>query len=164
MIKPLFNLFIILLLSNSVSAQIFPYGNYSQQEVNMKKYDADTAAHAVILNEYGTSNINVVSDDYIKIIYEYHVKIKIFDAKGFDKGTVEIPFYSAGNDSWEDVSEIKGITTYKDDNGNIQTAELAPSKIVTVKENKYWSNKKFAMPNLRSGAVIEYQYRLVTPY
>jgi hypothetical protein len=164
MTKPLFNLLILSLFSTIASAQNFDFGNYSQKEMDMKRYDADTSAHAVVLNEYGTSSINVVADDRVKIIYEYHVKIKILDAKGFDKGTIQIPFYSAGDDTWEDVSDIKGVTNYKDDNGNIQTAELDPSKIVSVKENKYWSYKKFAMPNLHSGAIIEYSYRLITPF
>jgi transglutaminase-like putative cysteine protease len=130
----------------------------------MKKYDADTSAHAVVLNEYGTSSINVVSDDRIKIIYQYHVRIKILDAKAFDKGTVEIPFYTENDESYENVGAIKGITIYKDDNGNIQTAELDQSKIVSVKQNKYWSYKKFAMPNLHSGAIIDYSYVLITPF
>jgi transglutaminase-like putative cysteine protease len=164
MIKPLFNLLILIFLSTIASAQNFAFGEHGQKEIDMKRYDADTSAHAVVLNEYGTSGIRVMSDDDIKIVFEYHVKIKILDAKGFDKGTIQIPFYSAGYDRWEDLDDIKGVTTYKDDYGNIKTAELDPSKIVSVKENKYWSYKKFAMPNLRSGAIIEYSYRLATPF
>ncbi|MFA6083189.1 DUF3857 domain-containing protein [Mucilaginibacter sp.] len=164
MIKPLLNLLILTLLSTIASAQNFPFGSYSQKEIDMKRYEADTSAHAVVLNEYGTSMLNVMGDDNIKIMFEYHVRIKILDAKGFDKGTVQIPFYSAGSDTWEDLDNIKGVTIYKDDNGNIQTAELDPSKIVSVKENKYWSYKKFAMPNLRNGAIIDYSYRLTTPF
>jgi transglutaminase-like putative cysteine protease len=164
MTKPLFNLLILILLSPIASAQNFPFGSFSQKEMDMKRYDTDTSAHAVVLNEYGTSSIIVMADDDIKIMFEYHVKIKILDAKGFDKGTIQIPFYTAGNDNWEDISDIKGVTTYKDDYGNAQTAGLDPSKIVSVKENKYWSYKKFAMPNLRSGAIIEYTYRLATPF
>jgi transglutaminase-like putative cysteine protease len=164
MAKPLFNLLILTFFSTFASAQNFAFGDYSKKDMEMKRYDADTSAHAVVLNEYGTSGIRVMSDDNIKIVFEYHVKIKILDSKGFDKGTIQIPFYSAGSDTWEEVDDIKGITTYNDDNGNIKTAELDPSKIVSVKENKYWSYKKFAMPNLRSGAIIEYSYRLATPF
>jgi hypothetical protein len=164
MIKPLFNLLILTLFSTIASAQNFAFGDYSQKEMDMKRYDADTSAHAVVLNEYGTSTINEVADERIKIIYEYHVKIKILDAKAFDKGTVEIPFYTESDDSYENVSEIKGITTYKDDDGIIQRAELNPSKVITVKENKYWSSLKFALPNLRSGAIIEYTYQHTTPF
>src|SRR4051812_12472372 len=139
MTKSLINLLILTLLGSIASAQNFSFGNFSQKEMDMKRYDTDTSAHAVVLKEYGTSSIDVMSDDNIKIVFDYHVKIKIFDAKGFDKGTIQIPFYSEGSDNWEDVSDIKGLTTYKDDGGNIQTAELDPSKIVSVKENKYWS-------------------------
>ncbi|WP_374948139.1 DUF3857 domain-containing protein [Mucilaginibacter sp.] len=164
MIKPLLSLLILSAFSLTASAQNFAYGNYSQKEMDMKRYEGDTSAHAVVLNEYGTSSMNVMADDAVKIVYEYHVKIKILDNKAFDKGTIEIPFYTADSDNWEFVDDIKAITTYKDDNGNVQTAELDPSKIFSTKENKYWSAKKFALPNLRAGAIIEYKYRVTTPY
>ncbi|MBD1394746.1 DUF3857 domain-containing protein [Mucilaginibacter glaciei] len=164
MIKPLLAALFISLITTAASAQNFPYGEYSPKEIDMKRYDADTSAHAVVLNEYGTSSMNVVTDDQIKIVYEYHVKIKILDSKGFDKGNVVIPFYTAGNENWEDLDEIKGVTTYIDDYGNPKSADLDVTKIATVRENKYWSYKKFALPNLRAGAIIEYKYRLATPF
>ncbi|MBK0379182.1 DUF3857 domain-containing protein [Mucilaginibacter segetis] len=157
-------LFAFCLLSICVSAQNFPYGNYSQEEINLKRYAKDTTAHAVVLNEYGNTRIDVVSDDDIKIIYTYHVKIKIFDSKAFDKGIVEVPFYTEKDDMREKVDDIKGITTYLTDNGTVQRSELDPSKIVEVKENDYWSNSKFALPNIRNGCIIEYEYKVITPF
>ena len=68
--------------------------------MDMKKYAKDTSAHAVVLQEYGTSRINLTNDDNIKLIFEYHVKIKIFDSKGFDNGTVaKIPVYNDNDKS-----------------------------------------------------------------
>lgn len=131
----------------------------------MKNYAKDTSAHAVILREYGKSRMDVAADDYIKLIYEYHVKIKIFDAKGFDNGTVEIPVYNnSNNDLYENVDGITGVTYYKDDNGLTQKIELENKKIYPVKENKHWATYKFAMPGLRNGCIIEYKYTIESPY
>src|SRR6187402_2089240 len=106
------------------SAQDFPYGTITVDEMNMKNYANDTSAHAVVLKEFGKSSINIGGDDNMKQIYEYHVKIKIFDAKAFDKGTVKILLYSNDkNDAYEEVSNIQGVTYYKDDNGFTQKAE-----------------------------------------
>ena len=44
--------FIALFISLSVKAQNFDYGKASQAEIDMKTYDKDTSAHAVVLNEY----------------------------------------------------------------------------------------------------------------
>ena len=131
----------------------------------MKKYNKDTSAHAVVLNEYGTSTITVNNSDNMVLIYKYHVKIKLFDKEAFDYGTVNIPVYNnSDNDSYENVEDIKGITYYKDDNGLTQTAELNSNKIYPVKENKHWANYKFALPGIRSGSIIEYSYTIESPY
>jgi hypothetical protein len=143
-------------------AQDFKEG-ISQEEIEMQKYDKDTAAHAVFLNEYGNSRIDVVSDDHIRLIYDYHAKIKIFDNKGFTNGTIEIPVHN-GDEISEEVDNITGTTYYKDDNGLIQKMDLDPKKVFKVKDYKYGSTIKFALPGLRNGCVIEFRYKLTSPY
>ena len=158
-------LLFVLLLYKVTSAQDFAYGKVSQEEMDMKSYAKDTSAHAVVLQEYGRSKIDVAGDDNIKVMFEYHVKIKIFDSKAFDKGTVEIPVYNNSNgEDYESVDGITGVTYYKDDNGLTQQIELESKKIYPVKENKHWANYKFALPGLRNGCVIEYKYRIESPY
>lgn len=145
----------------SSSAQDFPFGQFTVEEMNMKNYKNDTSAHAVVLNEFGKSSINIGGDDNLKQIYEYHVKIKIFDPKAFDKGTVKVLLYSSDkNEAYEEISNIKAVTYYKDDNGFTQKAELEDKKVYPVKENKYWASAKFALPGLRPGCIIEYKYRI----
>jgi hypothetical protein len=163
--KTLLTLFILFGVLRLAAAQDFPFGKVTAEEMGMKKYAKDTSAHAVVLQEYGKSRIDVTSDDNIKLIYEYHVKIKIFDAKGFDNGTVQIPVYNNGDaDSYENADDIAGVTYYQDDNGLTQKVELEDRKIYPVKENKHWANYKFALPGLRNGCVIEYKYRIESPY
>jgi len=123
-------LFIILIsigTQNLAIAQDFKEG-YVQEELDMKKYDKDTAAHAVFLNEFGNSRIDVTGDDHIRLIYDYHAKIKIFDNKGFTSGTIEIPVHN-GDDVAEEVTDITGTTYYKDDNGFVQKMDLDPKKV-----------------------------------
>jgi hypothetical protein len=163
--KPLLILFFSFFAVMLTSAQDFPYGTVSTDEMNMKSYAKDTSAHAVVLQEFGKSRIAVVTDDNIRLIYEYHVKIKIFDSKAFDKGTIEIPVYNNSDaDSYENVSDITGVTYYKDDNGFTQKVDLQDKKIYPVKENKHWANYKFALPGIRNGCIIEYKYKIESPY
>jgi len=158
-------LFIALLCSVCAFGQDFPYGEIDNAALNMKKYEKDTSAHAVVLKEYGTSRINLTSDYHIRLTFEYHAKIKFFDNKEFThQGTFEIPVYNNDNMSYEEVDDIKGLTFYKDDNGTIQEAELDPKKVLTEKSSKRWSTIKFSMPALRSGCVIEVSYRFTSPF
>ncbi|WP_428331173.1 DUF3857 domain-containing protein [Mucilaginibacter sp.] len=163
--KTLLFLLLITALFSRVGAQDFKYGAVTREQMDMKSYAKDTSAHAVVLQEFGKSRIDVGGDDNIKLQYLYHVKIKIFDSKAFDKGTVEIPVYNNSDaDSFEDVQDIKGVTYYLDDNGTTQKVELENKKIYPVKENKHWAIYKFALPGIRNGCVIEYTYKIESPY
>ncbi len=163
--KILLSLFFLSLFIIKAAAQDFQFGEINPLQMDMIKYDKDTSAHAVVLDEYGTSTIMVNNSDNIVMLYKYHVKIKLFDKEAFDYGTVNIPVYNnSESDSYENVEDIKGVTYYKDDNGLTQTAELSNNKIYPVRENKHWANYKFALPGIRSGSIIEYSYTIESPY
>jgi hypothetical protein len=154
-------LLILIGLSHFASAQDFEPG-FEGSEIDMVKYDKDPQANAVFLNEFGKTRIDEVSD-HIRMIFTYHAKIKILSKEGLNKGTIEIPIHN-GDNTFEEVQNISGITYYKDDNGTIQQAELDPKKVYTVKDYKYGSTVKFALPALRPGCIIEYKYEVVSPY
>jgi hypothetical protein len=164
--RTLLTLLMLCCIIKVTSAQDFPYGSISDDELDMKSYSKDTSAHAIVLHEYGKATIALLTDDEIRLVYEYHVKIKIFDNKGFDRGTVQIPVYRSTSNSgaFQDVQDITGVTYYRDDNGSAQKSELDAGKIYPVNENKHWSNYKFAMPGIRNGCVIEYKYKIISPY
>jgi len=157
--------FSILLASLTVKAQNFDYGKATQAEMDMKTYDKDTSAHAVILNEYGKAEIVLSYDNNFRLTYEYHVKIKILDSRGFSSGTVILPLFNNEDNTLSDeINNISAITSYKDDNGVTQVAELNAKNIYKTKVNKYENTWKFAMPELRAGCVIEYRYILISPF
>lgn len=151
----------IFTLCTSAYAQDFDYGKFSYDELNSKSYKNDTSAHAVVLQEYGNARIG--DADRITLEFDYHVKIKIFDAKGYSNGDIELPFYT-GEQSSEEISEIEAITYYQNEKGEAVKVELKPKDVFTVKNNSRWSSMKFAMPALHEGCVIEYKYHLKSPY
>lgn len=157
--KLLLNLLVFIFFATICKAQDFPFGKFTVEEMNQKTYPLDTSAHAFVLKEFGSTRIDA-TDDGIKTYFKYHVRIKIFDSKAFDKGTVALSFYDDA-DTHDDITDIKGTTTYMEDNGSIKVAEMDQSKIFTTTENKYWKQKKFALPNIRNGCIIEYTYTKV---
>lgn len=160
-------LLILIAISITITtlAQDFPYGQSDKAALDMIRYDKDTSAHAVVLNEYGSSRINLTNDYKERLTFEYHTKIKFFDSREFQReGTVIIPVYNSDDMIYEDVEDIKGITFYKDDNGTVQQAVLDSKKIIREKKDKHFTLLKFTMPALRSGCVIEISYHLITPY
>ena len=156
-------LLIVFLFFQGALAQKFEVGTASGSELSMASYSADPTAHAVVLDEKGDANITTVTDDRIRLIYQYYVKVKIFDSEAFKEGTVEIPLY-IGKEVEEEISDIAGTTMYADEFGNMKREELQPEKIYRVAENKNHTLVKFALPGLKKGCVIEYRYTITTPY
>ncbi|MGX5690657.1 DUF3857 domain-containing protein [Arcticibacter tournemirensis] len=140
----------------------FPFAKPTPAEFDLKKYDRDTTANAVVLREYGTSYISTNVD--LRLVFEYHVRIKIFNEKGFNAGDVKIRLHKNDNNTFETVGDIEAITFYPDDQDLIRKSVLDPKQIFKENSNKYTDVTKFAMPNLRSGCIIEYKYRLESPF
>ncbi|HZY37920.1 MAG TPA: DUF3857 domain-containing protein [Mucilaginibacter sp.] len=162
--KTLLTFAVIILLLHIGYAQDFPYGQISTEDLKMTKYVKDTSAHAVVLREYGRSQIAVANDDEIKLRFEYHVKIKIFDNKGFDDATKEIEIRNFSDNSQQDeVEKITGTTYFVDGTGAIGKTDFDPSKVYKTRNYKEKSTLKFTMPALTPGCIIEYKYTLVRP-
>jgi len=163
--KRLFPLLICILGSFTAFAQDFKFGDVSSEELDMKKYDKDTSAHALVLNEYGKAQIVVTSDDDVNLQFIYHVKIKFFDDKEFERfGTQEIPLYSTDGRTYEKLDEVKAVTFYKDDSGNIQQVPLDSKKIYSTVQDRHHTLMKFAMPSLRKGCVVDIEYEVNSPF
>ena len=67
----------------------FPFGKTTYSELDLKQYDADTAAVALVLQEFGEAYFD--NDNDHNLIFEYHVRIKILKPEGLSYGTFEIP-------------------------------------------------------------------------
>ncbi|MES2428117.1 MAG: hypothetical protein V4560_14155 [Bacteroidota bacterium] len=77
--KLLFVITLLLIAKSTIKAQNFDENKWTAAEMQMKNYAKDTSAHAVVLNEYGDSKLEVILDTYnsseqVKLVYKYHVK------------------------------------------------------------------------------------------
>ncbi len=133
------------------------FGKLTTQEENFKTYPRDESANAIILYEKGDNYFEVMHDR-IWLVKEYHGKIKILDKKGFEEGTISIPYYKGASSS-EKVENIRAITH----NGAVKTG-LRADEVFTNDINERWSEKKFTFPNIKKGAVLEYRYRIISPF
>ena len=146
----------------NVQAQADFKNVFDQDEMDMKSYNKDTSAHALVLKEFGKAYIS--SDEKMMLVYQYHVRIKIFDSKTFDKGDVYIRLHHGDDELFETVRDIKGITYSKDAQGNIAKTELNSKQIYSEMRDKHHEVVKFAMPNISNGCVIDYSYTTESPY
>lgn len=138
----------------------FPFGKVTYRELDLDKYDKDTAAYAVVLDEFGEAYFDNGGDH--NLIFEYHVKIKILKKKGLALADVEIPLRKSEG-RFERVTNIQG-SSFSYQNGSMREFQLDTKNVFTENINKYWDVKKFAIPQVQVGSVIEYAYKIETPY
>jgi len=126
------------------------------------EYTADKDAEAVVLYDIGETRFDRGSDGY-DLRFIRRTKIKILSNSAIDEyGEINIPIYK-DNYQTEKVEKIKAIT-YNFENDQIIQTELKTSETFEEKLTENWYVKKFTMPNVRTGSVIEYQYTLTSPF
>ena len=159
-------LYVLLFFSfHNLTAQVkAKFGKVSKAELEMTSYEQDTSAHAVVLFDIGYSKIEYdkMGDKGWQVITDRHVRIKIFDKSGFEWGDVEIPLYEDGRQE-EKTLAIKAMT-YNLTDGNVEKIKLEKKDVFEEKITKNRRKKKFAMPGIKEGSIIEYKYSVVSDF
>jgi hypothetical protein len=143
------------------TAQKIKFGKVSKAELEEKFYPPDSSANAVILYKKRRTYFDYSSEQGWTLITKVHERIKIYNKDGYDWATKEIKLYQGG--SSDESATIKAYT-FNLNNGNIEKIKLKSNQIFTKEINKYWNSKKFTMPNLTEGSVIEWSYTFRSEY
>jgi hypothetical protein len=156
-------IFLLLTLPLIASAQNFEYAKITADDLNVDRKKLDSNANAMVIKEFGTAAIGIDDDrGRLYIDFQYHVRIKIFNKNGFNQGNIVIPLRIYNSDQ-DEISELKA-TTINFIDGEFMMTELENKKVFSERKNKYVTLTKFTMPNLQEGSIIEYSYRLRSPY
>lgn len=142
-------------------AQKIKFGKVSKEELEEKFYPLDSSANAAILYKKRRTYATVLGGE-INLISNYHFRIKIYKKDGFDWATKEINLYE-GSHKKELASNIKAYT-FNLENGNIVKTKLSKKDIFSERKNDFINVKKFTMPNLKEGSVIEFSYSINSPF
>jgi hypothetical protein len=149
------------MFSDNANAQDigFPFGaTYSN--FAFKPIPRDTLADAIVLQEFGEARFEN-SGNY-GLLFEYHVKIKILRTEGLKYANVEIPLRK--QDSKEELLRFVKASAFNLENGSLKETPLELKNVFNEKTNKYFNLKKFAIPNVRVGSIIEYVYTMEIPF
>lgn len=139
------------------------FGKVSDEELDMTIFEADSSASAVILFDQGTSEIryNTSKDDF-EIVFTRHVRIKILTIDGFDWADFSIGLYSSQGSS-ERLSRLRGFTFNKQD-GKTERERLQTSSVIDEKSSDQITYKKFTMPRVTVGSVIDLNYDITSDF
>jgi hypothetical protein len=153
-------LLFISLIEQGISQNILhKFGAIKQTEILLESVDYEPDAKAVVLFDIGKTRF----DDSWILEYERTVRIKILKESGTEKAEISIPYYQKHSNSKEFVVDIEA-QTFNYVNGSLTKTELNPENIYVEQRSKNRFVKKFALPDVKAGSIIEYRYKLISPY
>ncbi len=144
-------LLIVVCFTANTFSQDYKFGKVSKAELEEQFYPLDSNATAAYLYKH-----KKVSK--MRRIIEVHERIKIYTKEGFDYGTKE-EFLS-------DKEIIRGISafTYKLIDGKVVKEKLNRKDILREQSSKNRKVVKFTMPDLSEGSIVEWKYKIESPY
>jgi hypothetical protein len=138
----------------------FPFGNPGYAEFDFKVYAADTSAQAVVLDEFGEAYIDLETLD--KVIFKHHIRIKILKPQGLKYADYSIALYNNNKGKEELLRSVKASSFNL--RSSITETKLENSKVFTEKYSKNLTVKKFALPDVRVGTILEIAYEIESPF
>lgn len=138
------------------------FGNITPADFNMPSAGFDTSTGAVFIADIGSADFSDGYDGHQLVEYNYYYRVKIFDKKAFDAATRYIQVRKYGE--YEDkITKLQAVT-YNLEDGRVVATPLDQASIFTEKLDKNNSWKKFTMPAVKEGSIIEVQYTVKSDF
>jgi hypothetical protein len=149
---------ILLLLSNLLSAQKKDLGNVTIEELKEKVCPLDSTAPAAVLFNVGEVRFDFVEGKGFVMNTKVRTKIKIYKKEAYELANKSVRYYVGGN--VKERLSFKDAATYNLVDGKVEKSKLKSDGEFDEKVNKLWNRKKIALPNVKEGSIIEFEYNL----
>ncbi|WP_431158964.1 DUF3857 domain-containing protein [Winogradskyella poriferorum] len=154
---------ILFLTINLSTAQNFDFGKVSKDELQEKFHPTDSSVEAAVLYKNEFIHYQYISNEGFIQQREVHERIKIYNKEGLDWATKKVYLYYGSAGRSEKLINLKA-TTYNLENGKIVKTKLSKDGKFKEDYNEYTKISSFTMPNAKEGSVIEYRYRITSPF
>ena len=135
----------------------YQFGKVTPEDFKPTSYSVDSAAAAVILADVGQSEYDTRSGD-MEMVFKRYSRIHILRKSGYDAANVDIHLFLGEKDGKADrLEELKAVT-YNLENGEVVATKLDSRSVFTEREDGHWEIKKFSMPAVKEGSIIEISY------
>ena len=128
----------------------------------MKYCPIDSNARAMIICDYGKSYFLYSDAEGFRIFFDRILRIKIFTKEGYDWADHSISLYHSGSSN-EKVTNLKA-STYNLEAGKIVKEKLKNSDVYSEEKSLHVDLRKFSMPQVKVGSVIEIEYTVVSDF
>ena len=155
--------FFAFLISTATSfGQKIKYGKISEIELLETEHPLEKDTDAAYLLHKRRIEFSYTSGEGFKLEDNYHIRIKIYTKEGYEWAKKKIYLYGKGGVD-EKIYGLKGAT-YNLENGEIVKSKLKTDGIFKTEVTEHLSSKTFTMPNVKVGSVLEFKYKVISPY
>jgi len=136
------------------------FGKINAEDFKAQAPAYDSGAAAMIISDVGSTDFVGNKTGGFDIQFKRSTRIRIFAGTASDYGNIVIPIHkwSDGEDQLKDVR----ASSYNLENGSVKESKLDAKSIMSDSYNKSFILKKFAIPNVKEGSIIEYEYTVVS--
>ena len=128
-----------------------PFGKIDKADLAARVCDFEPDANAEVLFDKG----KVSFTSAYRIMFERHMRIKIFNDKGKDQANIRLEFY--GGSRAETINSIDAETINLN-NGKIEITKVDKANIFRQPIDKMRTSLTFSFPKVQPGSVIEFKY------
>jgi len=158
---------LLLLALGTVTAQAQPnpltFGQVEAKCLTAAPFVADSAAPAVVLCDYGQARIGANLNEPQRVRFTRTTRIKILRKAGLEWANVEVLLRHEHPGYTEQLLNLRGFT-HNLVNGQAVREPLKATGIFTDEVSALYTLKKFALPNVRVGSVVEFSYTIESDY
>lgn len=142
----------------------FKFGKIAPSEFEAKAIGKDSAASAIKLFDVGECyfEFSPVTHNFI-YVFERHVRYKVLNKNGYDLANYSISLYKGSNQNKEDLNYMDGAT-YNMVDGKMVVSKLNKEAKFTDEYDKNYVIKKFALPNVKEGSILEFKYKIKSDF
>lgn len=160
-------LLIFLFLPFLLLSQKYPFkiGKVDKEDMAIDSCSFYPEATSMIMAEYGDLKFQYDQDAGWQYRIEIGVRKKIFDITAADDaGNIKIRAYEPEKGGYkEDIGAIKAYSHNMVD-GKIEESKLSRREVYKKRINENWVEYSFAIPNIKSGSIVEYSYIKTSDY
>ncbi len=138
------------------------WGKIKPEDLQKKIYALDSGANAITLSDVGSTQIVGNSKGWFSLEFKRHTRIHILNKNGYKEANIEIPLYTNGSGT-EKLENLKGVT-YNLENGQLVETKLEKSAVFEEKHSRNVVVKKFTLPNIKEGSIIEFTYQIESDF
>lgn len=131
-------------------------GKILYTELEMVKYEKDSTAKALVLEEKAHTYMSEKNN--LDFRSDYYFRVKIFDKEEFDRATVSVPIFM--NQRVDDIEAY----SYHTEDGLVVKTKLDKKNVFKKDLDEKWKEVVFTIPNIKEGSVIEYKYSIISKY